>query len=148
MSGFKANGTASSVNIQFENAAWVKAGLGAPGGWAGETSDFFNGLLASGHGSDNKKRLSPCRNCVGQRGVRQFMGQILLAGEEPHERPALECDMVTDRSPQHWIPGFEGIQDRALRHRSRDLQRYFTVDAREGPQMCRENYSDHSQCVS
>jgi len=26
-------------------------------GWAGETSDFFNGLLTSGHGSHDKKRL-------------------------------------------------------------------------------------------
>ena len=27
-------------------------------GWAGETSDFFNGLLTSSHGPHNQKRLS------------------------------------------------------------------------------------------
>jgi len=58
-------------------------------GWAGETSDFFNGLLASGHGSHDKKRLVPRRDRVGQRSVCRFVRQILIAGEEPHERAAL-----------------------------------------------------------
>ena len=34
-------------------------------GWAGETSDFFNGLLASRHGSHDKKRLGSRCDCVG-----------------------------------------------------------------------------------
>jgi hypothetical protein len=39
-------------------------------GWAGETSDFFNSLLASGHGSHDKKRLDARSNRIGQRGIR------------------------------------------------------------------------------
>jgi hypothetical protein len=52
-------------------------------------ADFFNGLLASGHGSHDKKRLGPRRDRVGQRSVCRFVRQILIAGEEPHERAAL-----------------------------------------------------------
>jgi hypothetical protein len=45
--------------------------------------------LAAGHGPDDQERLGPRHHRVRQRGVRQLVGQILLAGEEPHERAPL-----------------------------------------------------------
>ena len=39
-------------------------------GWAGETSDFFKGLLASSHGSYDQKRLGTSCDRIGQRGIR------------------------------------------------------------------------------
>src|SRR5439155_7497926 len=45
--------------------------------------------LTTGHGPHDQKRLGPRRDRVGQRSVQQLVGQILLAGEEPHERSAL-----------------------------------------------------------
>jgi hypothetical protein len=39
-------------------------------GWAGEMSDFFNGLLASSHGSHDKKRLGTRCDCIGERSIR------------------------------------------------------------------------------
>jgi hypothetical protein len=39
-------------------------------GWAGETSDFFNGLLTASHGAHDEKRLSAGRDRIGQRGIR------------------------------------------------------------------------------
>src|SRR5213593_2557955 len=61
---------------------------------AAEGANFFSSLLAAGHGPHDEKRLGPVRDRVGQRGIRRFVGQILLAGEEPHERPALVRDVV------------------------------------------------------
>jgi hypothetical protein len=71
------------------------------------------------------------------------MGQILLAGEEPHERSTLECGMIADRSPQHWISGFQHIKDRALGDGTGDLQLHLAVHASQRPQMCREHNSNH-----
>ena len=34
-------------------------------GWAGETSDFFNSMLASSHSSHNQKRLGARCNRIG-----------------------------------------------------------------------------------
>src|SRR5207244_9485490 len=52
--------------------------------------------LTAGHGSHDQKRLGPRRDRIGQRGVRPFVGQILLAREEPHERSAPFGDVVAD----------------------------------------------------
>jgi len=71
-----------------------------------------DGPLAAAYGSNNQKRLSPRRDRVGQWGVRQLMGQILLAGEEPQERSALLRDLVADRPLQHGIAGLERVEDR------------------------------------
>ena len=49
--------------------------------------------------------------------------KILLAGEEPHERPALLRDVVADRPAQHRIAGLERVEDRALRDRSPSTSR-------------------------
>jgi hypothetical protein len=44
------------------------------------------------------------------RRVREFARQILLAGEEPHERSALPGDVVADRSAQHRITRLECVE--------------------------------------
>src|SRR5439155_15774865 len=99
--------------------------------------------LAAGHGAHDQKGLGAERDRVGQRGVRRLVGQILLAGEEPHERPALLCDLVADRPAQHGIAGLEGVEERALRGRTLDVELHLAVDARERPQMCRQHDPDH-----
>src|SRR5439155_1295763 len=103
----------------------------------------YTRALAAGHGAHDQKRLGTERDRVGQRGVRRLVGQILLAGEEPHERPALLCDLVADRPEQHGIAGLEGVEERALRGSALDVELHLAVDARERPQMCREHDSDH-----
>ena len=54
------------------------------------------------------------------------MGQILLAGEEPHHRAAPVGDLVADRPAQHRIAGLECVQDRTLRDRT--LEGELTLD--------------------
>src|SRR5260370_11873896 len=65
------------------------------------------------------------------------MGQILPAGEESQERPALLRDVVTDRAAQHGIAGLERVEDRALRGRTLDVELHFTGDVRQPPQVWR-----------
>jgi hypothetical protein len=100
-------------------------------------------LLAARYRPHNQKRLCPGRDRVGQRGVRQFVGHILLAGKEPHERPALLGDVVADRPAKHGITGLEGVENRALRDRSLDFELHFAVDAGQRSQMEREDDSNH-----
>src|ERR1700730_16187169 len=71
------------------------------------------------------------------------MRQILLAGEEPHERSALLRDVVADRPAQHRIAGLERVEDRALRGPAPDLGLHLAADLRQRPQMLREHHSDH-----
>src|SRR5271165_3099750 len=71
------------------------------------------------------------------------MGQILLAGEEPQERPALPSDVVADRPAKHWITGLERVEDRALGRRTFNAEFHLSVDARQSPQMFWEDHSDH-----
>src|SRR2546427_2938802 len=99
--------------------------------------------LAAGDGPHDQKRLGPRRDRVGQRGVRQLMGQILLAGEEPYERSALLRDVVADRPAQHGIAGLERVEDRALRGLSLDVKLHLAVHVRQCLQVCREHNSDH-----
>src|SRR5262245_37443336 len=99
--------------------------------------------LAASNGPDDKKRLRTSRDRGGQWGVGRLVGQILLAGKEPHERSALLRDMIADRPPQHRIAGLEGVEDRALSDRSLDVELHFSTDARQRSQMWREYDSDH-----
>src|SRR5918992_4240036 len=63
--------------------------------------------LAAGDGAHNHKRRGSCRDCLGQQRVRRFVRQILLAGEESYEGPALLRHLVTDRAAQHRIARLE-----------------------------------------
>src|SRR4030095_3168755 len=71
------------------------------------------------------------------------MGQILLAGEEPHERPAFLSDVVANRSAQRRVSGLERVEHRTLGGLTLDLELHLAVDLRQRPQMGREHDSDH-----
>jgi hypothetical protein len=77
------------------------------------------------------------------------MGQILLAGKEPHKRPALLGDVVANRAAEHRIADFERIEDGALRDWIFNLELHLTVDLRQRSQMKGEEDSNHGNvCTS
>src|SRR2546427_909694 len=108
-------------------------------------SRFLPLALAAGHGTHDQKRLCAHRDRVGQRGIRRFVGQILLAGEDPHERSASLRDVIADRAAQHRIAGLERVEDRALRDLTLDVELHLAVDVRQLSQMCREHDADHGR---
>ena len=59
------------------------------------------------------------------------MGQILLAGKESYKRPALLGDVVADRPAEHGIPSLERVENRALCHRSLDLELNLALNVRQ-----------------
>jgi hypothetical protein len=71
------------------------------------------------------------------------VGQILLAGEETQERPALLRDLVADRPAQHGIAGFERVKHRPQRDRPVEFKFYFVANVRQRSQMLRDYDSDH-----
>ena len=99
--------------------------------------------LTACYRSHDQKRFDSPRNCVRQGGVRWFMGQILLAGEEPHKRSALLRDVVANRAAQHWVATLERIQYRALSNLSLHLKADLAVDVCQRPQMYGNYDSDH-----
>jgi hypothetical protein len=103
--------------------------------------------LAAGNGPYDDKGLCPRRDRVGQRGVRRFMGQILLAGEEAQERPALLRDVVADCTAQHRIAGLKRVEHRALRGLTLDVELDLASDVRQRPQMWRQYDSDHDRVI-
>ena len=52
-------------------------------------------------------------------------------------------DVVADGTAQHGIAGLKRVEDRALRDRGRDFERYVAADVRQGSQMWREYDLDH-----
>src|SRR5439155_9732444 len=104
-------------------------------------------MLASSHGPHDYKGLRTPRDRVGQRGIRRLMGQILLACEEPHERPTALRRVVADRPAQHRIAGLECVEDRALCDRTLNLELHLSVEARQHPQVGREHNSYHHRSV-
>src|SRR5437588_7444032 len=95
----------------------------------------FGYSLAPGNGPDNDKRFLARRDRVGQWGIRRLMGQILLAGEEAQERPALLRDLVADRPAQHRKACLKRVEDRLQRQLAVDLKLYLTADVRQRSQM-------------
>ena len=61
--------------------------------------------------SHNQEGLGPDGDGVGQGGVGRVVREVLLAGEEPEKRPATTGGVVADRAAQHWIAGFEGVEN-------------------------------------
>src|SRR5207302_7300808 len=104
---------------------------------------FGPGALAAGHGPHDQERLGARRDSLRQGCIRRLIGEILLAAEEPDERPALLGDVVANRSPQHRVGGLERVEDRALRDLPLDVELHLAVDVRERPEMRREHDPDH-----
>jgi len=73
------------------------------------------------------------------------MGQILLAGEEPQECPALPGDLVADGAAQHRIAGFERVEHRALRDRTLYLKLHVAANLRQRSQMLRKPLRNKSK---
>jgi hypothetical protein len=61
------------------------------------------------------------------------VGQILLAGEEPHKRAALVRDMVADGAAQHRIAGLKRVEDGTLCGLTLDVELHLAVDVCKRP---------------
>src|ERR1700734_2579862 len=66
-------------------------------------------LLAARHGADDEVRLGAGGYRRGERGVGRFVGQVLLAGEEPHECPPRPAVVAADGAAQGRVAGFERV---------------------------------------
>jgi hypothetical protein len=96
----------------------------------------------SGDGADDQQRFLPRRHRFREGSVRPIERHVLLAGEEPQQRPPLTRRMVA-------VGGFEGIQHRPLRDGAGDGQFDLPPDPRQPPQMLRQNDANHgSVCTS
>ena len=99
--------------------------------------------LTAGNGAEDDKGFRPRCDRIGKRGIRRLMREILLAGEEPQERPALLGDLIADRPAQHRIAGFKRVEDGALRGWTPDVEFDLAANLRQGSQMVRKDNSDH-----
>jgi hypothetical protein len=61
------------------------------------------------------------------------MREVLLTGKESQVGPPLLRRMIADRSAQHWITIFNGIQNRLQRHGSFNVNIYLTAYTRKDP---------------
>src|SRR6476620_7714444 len=104
---------------------------------------LFQQPLSARHGAHDQKRLGSSRNRLWQRCVRQFVGEILFAGEEPDERATRMRDVVADRSAQHRIAGFERVKYLTLRDGALDVEPHLTVNTRKRSQMRWKDNPDH-----
>jgi hypothetical protein len=75
------------------------------------------------------------------------VGEILLAGEEAQERPALLCVVITDGAAQHGVADLQRIEHRALRHRPPDFKFHVTANLRQGPEVGRKYDPDHMSLI-
>ena len=99
--------------------------------------------------ADDVEGLRAVGDGVGQRRVGCFVGHILLAGEEAHERAALLCDLVADGAAQHRIAAFQGVENAVLRNRRRYVKRNLGTDSGQRAQMRRQMNANHgSVCTS
>jgi hypothetical protein len=73
----------------------------------------------------------------GSKGNRPLIGQVLLVGEEPDERPALLRDGVADRPARHGLAGLDHVEDGALRSPTLDFE-LFKAKHRAGAPYSRE----------
>ncbi len=104
---------------------------------------------AAGDRAHDQVRLSPCCDLVGQWGIDRFIRQVLLAGEEPQQRPPPLGGLVADGSAQRRVLRLERIENRALGDRAVDPDLHLATDARERTQVCRQHDPDQaSVCTS
>ncbi|MBI3024503.1 MAG: hypothetical protein HYY66_02270, partial [Candidatus Tectomicrobia bacterium] len=99
--------------------------------------------LAAGQGPHDEEGLGPLGDRAGQGGVQGLAGEVLPAGEEAHEGPALLRDVVADGPAQHGVAGLERVEDRALGGPAPDLDLHLALHPREGAQVVREDDADH-----
>ena len=66
-------------------------------------------VLAAGHGADDEVGLGAGSDRAGQRVIGRLVRQVLLAGEEPDERPPRPAVMTADGAAQHRVAGFQRV---------------------------------------
>src|SRR6516165_1124571 len=94
--------------------------------------------LSPGKRTNHHEWLVAARDRIGQQGVRQVLGQILLAGKEPQERtPLLGC-VIADRTKKDRVAGFERVKHRPLRHRPWYVEADLSLHAHQPSQMRRK----------
>jgi DNA-binding NarL/FixJ family response regulator len=103
------------------------------------------GRSAAGHGADHQERLRPGADRLRQRGAGRVLREIPLAGEEPHERPALAAHRVPDRAAQHRVGGLQRVQHRAQRGPPGHVELHLAVHPRQHPQVGRQHHPDHGR---
>jgi len=101
--------------------------------------------LATRHRGDDQVRFLTHGDLLGQQRVGLGVRQVLLAGEEPDERPPLAAVLVTYRAAQHRVPGLQRVEHRALGHLARDRQLNLAVDSGQGAQVRRKHEPDHGK---
>ena len=99
------------------------------------------------YGSYDQKRLSPRYDGCGQGGIRRFVGEVLLAGEEPYKGPALSGDVIAERAAECWIGGLERVEEGSLRGLPFDMKFNLSVHTRQYAQMSWECDADHHRSV-
>jgi len=104
--------------------------------------------LTARNGTYDEKGLRSRGNGLGERSIRRFVGEILLASEEAQERSALLGDLVADRAAQHRITGLKRVKDRALRDRPRYVQADLSADIRQRSQMIWKYHSNHDSVIT
>ena len=87
--------------------------------------------------SDDVERLDTARDCIGEQVIRIGQRNIVLAGKEPDERPALVRHMIAKCALQRRVCCFQGIEDGANRNRRGNLQRHFPIRPGKDAQMSR-----------
>lgn len=77
------------------------------------------------------------------------VGQILLACEEPNERPTHTGSSLADRPDQHGVSGFERIEYRSMCDGPVDVDLHFGTHAGQRSQVMGQPDPDHeSVCTS
>ena len=101
------------------------------------------------HRRDDAERLGARDDRPGERHVGRIVRQVLLAAEEPHERPPLFGGLVADRPAEHRVLRLERVEHRALRDRRVHLQCHLAGHLGERLQMRGQHDPDHGNvCTS
>src|SRR6266545_1117463 len=104
---------------------------------------------AAGDRADHVEHLLPLDQRLGKRGVGVVVRMIFLRDEEPDERTPLPAVVVAHRAPERRVRGLEGVEDRALRDGSPDVDRHLSLHLREGAQVGGQDDPDHGRvCTS
>src|SRR5215217_7705379 len=133
-------GTALSISAVSSISVSVSSGHRCGGGPGWSTRGGCRYASAAGHRTDHHERLLALHDLLGKRRVRRLMGQVLLAGEEPHERTPLCRRPVADRPEQHREGRFDGVEHGSLRDLTRDDDADLVVDLGHRPKVCRQDH--------
>src|SRR4051812_34937393 len=90
---------------------------------------------ATGNRSEDDDRLVASPDGVGQRRVQRLEREVVFAGEEPQQRPALAGPVIADGAFQHGVARFDRVDDAAHRHHAGHFQSELAADAGQLPEV-------------